>query len=149
MLCKGSGRDIDLAPNFASGYCGNAPAPRTRAPPSGPSDALPRIVEAGTALIVGGANLSGQPSSRNLLRLRKPVPITGLEISGAKGEDMGSRGSGPPGATGRAVSGASNTEGLADAFIDITPENFSARPIEDGNRLLGLMVKALGVAAAN
>lgn len=104
-------------------------------------DPLPRFVEGGTAVMVHGVNLSGLPSSRNLITLVKPVPITGLQLSSEKGEGGASaRGSGLLGAIGRAAGG---TDQAADAYIDIDPANFSASVGEGGAKVTELFARAL------
>jgi hypothetical protein len=104
-------------------------------------DPMPRFVEDATALMVHGVNLSGLPSSRNVLSLVKPVPITGLQLSAEKGDGAGSaRGSGLLGAIGRAAGG---TDKAADAYLDIDPANFTSRVTDGGTRVLELFAKAL------
>lgn len=105
------------------------------------ADPLPRFVDGGTAVMVHGVNLSGLPSSKNVITLVKPVPITGLQLSSEKGEGGASaRGSGLLGAIGRAAGG---TDQAADAYIDIDPANFSACVTEGGNKVMALFAKAL------
>jgi hypothetical protein len=104
-------------------------------------DPMPRFVEDATTLMVHGVNLSGLPSSRNVLSLVKPVPITGLQLSAEKGDGASSaRGSGLLGAIGRAAGG---TDKAADAYLDIDPANFTNRVTDGGTRVLDLFVKAL------
>jgi len=77
--------------------------------------------------------LNGLPSAHNVIRLVKPVPITGLQLSSEKGEGGASaRGSGLLGAIGRAAGG---TDQAADAYIDIDPANFSTS-VSDGGALV-------------
>ncbi len=104
------------------------------------TDPLPRFVEDGTAVFVNGVNLSGLPSSRNLFMLTRPVPVLGLEMSGAKGQGASARGAGLLGALGRSAQGA---DAPADAYIDIQPENFTTRITQGGLQVLGLFVKAM------
>jgi hypothetical protein len=105
------------------------------------SDPLPRFVDGGTAVMVHGPNLSGLPSSKNVITLVKPVPIAGLQLSSEKGEGGASaRGSGLLGAIGRATGG---TDQAADAYIDVDPGNFSTSVTEGGTKVLDLFAKAL------
>ena len=104
-------------------------------------DPLPRFVDGGTAVMVHGVNLSGLPSSKNVITLVKPVAITGLQLSAEKGEGgTSARGSGLLGAIGRATGG---TDQAADAYIDIDPGNFSTCVTEGGTKVLELFAKAL------
>lgn len=105
------------------------------------ADPLPRFVEGGTAVLVSGADLSGQPSARGLLALSKPVPVTGLELEATAGEGGNARGSGLLGALGRLASGSNVT--AADAYLDVQPGNFSDRVTEGATQVLRLFVKAL------
>lgn len=105
------------------------------------ADPLPRFVEGGTALLVSGADLGGQPSSRSLLALSKAVPVTGLELTASQGEGGNSRGSGLLGALGRMVSGSEAS--AADAYLDVQPANFSEKVAEGGTQVLRLFVKSL------
>jgi hypothetical protein len=105
------------------------------------ADALPRFVEGGSAVMIHGLSLNGQPSSKNVITLVKPVAITGLQLSAEKGEGGASaRGSGLLGAIGRAAGG---TDQAADAYVDIDPGNFSTSVTEGGTRVLDLFAKAL------
>jgi hypothetical protein len=105
------------------------------------ADALPRFVEGGSAVMVHGTNLNGLPSQHNVIRLIKPVPITGLQLSSEKGEGgVSARGSGLLGAIGRAVGG---TDQAADAYIDVEPANFSSSLSEGGAKVTELFAKAL------
>ena len=104
------------------------------------SDPLPRYVDGGTLLMVHGVNLSGLPSSKNVLTLVKPVAITGLQLTAEKGEGVSARGSGLLGAIGRAAGG---TDQAADAYLDIVPANFSSRLTEGGTKVLELFATAL------
>ncbi len=104
------------------------------------SDPYARFVEEGTAMNLTNARLSLSPDP-NLLKLTQPVPIVGLELSGAKGEGVSSRGSGLLGALGRAAGGSD--AGGADAYIDVEPANFSQKVTEGGSQVLKLFVEAL------
>ncbi len=105
------------------------------------ADPLPRFVEGGTAVLVSGADLSGQPSARGLLTLSKALPVTGLELAASQGEGGNARGSGLLGALGRMVSGSDVS--AADAYLDVQPANFSDRVADGGTQVLRLFVKAL------
>lgn len=104
------------------------------------ADPLPRFVEGGTAVMVHGVNLSGLPSSKNVITLVKPVPIVGLQLSVEKGGGASARGSGLLGAIGRATGG---TDQAADAYMDIDPGSFSIGVTEGGTKVLDVFAKAL------
>jgi hypothetical protein len=105
------------------------------------ADVTPRFVEAGSAVMVHGVVLNGLPSSHNVIRLVKPVAITGLELSSERGAGGSSaRGSGLLGALGRAVGG---TDAAADAYVDIEPANFSNSVVAGGTKVVDLFAKAL------
>jgi hypothetical protein len=104
------------------------------------ADPLPRFVEGGSAVMVHGLNLSGLPSSKNVITLVKPVPIVGLQLSAEKSGSTSARGAGLLGAIGRAAGG---TDQPADAYIDVDPGNFSASVTEGGTKVLDLFAKAL------
>lgn len=103
-------------------------------------DPMPRFVDGGTAVMVHGVNLSGLPSSKNVLTLVKSVPITGLQITAENGGGTSARGSGLLGAIGRAASG---TDQGADAYIDVDPANFSTCVVDSGTKVVGLLARAL------
>jgi hypothetical protein len=103
-------------------------------------DPMPRFVDGGTAMMVHGVNLSGLPSSKNVITLAKSVPITGLQLTSEKGEGTSARGSGLLGAIGRAAGG---TDQGADAYIDVDPANFSTCVVEGGTRVVNLFARAL------
>lgn len=105
------------------------------------ADPLPRFVEGGTAVLVSGADLSGQPQPKGLLTLAKAIPVTGLELAASAGEGGNSRGSGLLGALGRAVSGTNTT--AADAYLDVEPANFSDRVADGAAQVLRLFVQAM------
>jgi hypothetical protein len=105
------------------------------------ADVTPRFVDAGSAVMVHGVVLNGLPSSHNVVRLVKPVAITGLELSSERGEGGASaRGSGLLGAIGRATGG---TDKAADAYVDIDPANFSNSVVVGGTKVVDLFAKAL------
>lgn len=105
------------------------------------ADPLPRFVEGGTAVLVSGADLSGQPQPRGLLTLAKAIPVTGLELTASAGEGGNARGSGLLGALARAASGTNTT--AADAYLDVEPANFSARVADGAGQVLRLFVQAM------
>jgi len=104
------------------------------------ADPLPRFVEGGSAVMVHGVNLSGLPSSKNVITLVKPVAIVGLQLSAEKSGSTSARGSGLLGAIGRAAGG---TDQAADAYIDVDPGNFSASVTEGGTKVLDLFARSL------
>jgi hypothetical protein len=105
------------------------------------ADVTPRFVDGGSAVMVHGVLLNGLPSSHNVIRLVKPVAITGLELSSERGEGGASaRGSGLLGALGRAAGG---TNQAADAYVDIEPANFSNSVVVGGTKVVDLFAKAL------
>ncbi len=104
------------------------------------ADPLPRFVEGGSAVMVHGVNLSGLPSSKNVITLVKPVAIVGLQLSAEKSGSTSARGSGLLGAIGRAAGG---TDQAADAYIDVDPGNFSTSVTEGGTKVLDLFAKSL------
>lgn len=103
-------------------------------------DPMPRFVDGGTAVMVHGLNLSGLPSSKNVITLAKSVPITGLQLSAENGGGTSARGSGLLGALGRAAGG---TEQGADAYIDVDAANFSSCAVADGTKVVNLFARAL------
>jgi hypothetical protein len=105
------------------------------------ADPLPRFVEGGTAVLVAGADLGGQPSARGLLTLAKAIPVTGLELAASAGEGGNSRGSGLLGALARAANGTNTT--AADAYLDVEPANFSDRVAGSAGQVLRLFVQAM------
>lgn len=105
------------------------------------ADVTPRFVDGGSAVMVHGVVLNGLPSAHNVIRLVKPVAITGLNLSSERGEGGGSaRGSGLFGALGRAMGG---TDKAADAYVDVDPGNFSTSVAAGGGKVLDLFAKAL------
>ena len=105
------------------------------------ADVTPRFVEGGSAVMVHGVVLNGLPSAHNVIRLVKPVAITGLQLSSEKGEGgVSARGSGLLGAIGRAAGG---TDQAADAYIDIDAGNFTTSVSEGGAKVTELFARAL------
>lgn len=91
--------------------------------------------------MVHGVVLYGLPSAHHVIRLVKPAPITGLELSSERGEGGASaRGSGLLGALARATGG---TDKPADAYVDIVPANFSSSVVAGGSKVMDLFTKGL------
>lgn len=104
------------------------------------TDPYARWVEEGTQLMLSNPNGEFNPNPF-VLALKQPVPIAGLEMSGAKGAGGNARGSGLLGALGRAVSSADAAP--ADLYIDVNAANFAERLLAEGRPLMKLFAEAL------
>lgn len=98
------------------------------------TDLYPRFVEGGTLITVFD-------DSDKRFVLTRPVVIKDLEITGTEGGGAGARGSGLFGALGRAVGGSKDMK--ADCYIDVNPDNFTARVNGRGKEVARLFIEAM------
>lgn len=97
------------------------------------SDVYPRFVEQGTRVSI--------VADGDAYSLTKPVVIKDLAYTGESSGDTSTRGSGLFGMLGRAVGGS---EALAaDAYIDVQPDDFTARVSGRGKEVVHLLVEAM------
>lgn len=99
------------------------------------SDIYPRLVEQGTRVSIVA------DGDANTYSLTKPVGIKDLAYTGESSGDTSARGSGLFGMLGRVVGGS---EALAaDAYIDVQPDDFTARVSGRGKEVVHLLVDAM------